>query len=176
MNCKQCGAPMSVEEGRIFFHCDYCGGYEFPDANQDGVSLLDEISPYSCPMCHQPLVAAAVKEVRILSCPHCRGNLIDQSKMLPILSQTKPSEATSEATHSLLNKSELARIVVCPSCQKTMRAYPYGGPGNIIIQGCEECRLIWLDFGELSQIIYSYAQMYKRSSDELGAKKRWIDF
>ena len=46
MNCKQCGAPLSVEEGQDFFHCQYCGSYDFPDPNQDGVALLDELSPY----------------------------------------------------------------------------------------------------------------------------------
>src|SRR5512141_3021002 len=124
MNCKQCGAPMSVEEGRNFFHCEYCGGDEVPDANQDGVALLDEISPYIFPMCREPLVAAAVKEVRIFACPHCSGNLIDQAKMLPILSQAKPLEPTSETLHFIPNKSELERTAACPSCQKTMKVYP----------------------------------------------------
>jgi Zn-finger nucleic acid-binding protein len=57
-----------------------------------------------------------------------------------------------------------------------MAVYPYGGPGNVIIQGCEECQLIWLDFGELSQIIRSYSQIHDRSSEELGAKKNWIPY
>lgn len=175
MNCKHCGAPMNVE-GQNLFHCEYCGGYDFPDPNQDGVALLDELSPYVCPMCKKSLVSAIVKNVRIFSCPDCRGNLIDQSKMLPILSQTQPLDSTSESSHYLPNKSELTRTAVCPSCQKMMDAYPYGGPGNIIIQGCDECRLIWLDFGELSRIIHSFSQMYNHSSDELGAKKKWIAF
>ncbi len=162
---------MTVEAGQNFFHCEYCGGYDFPDPNQDGVALLDEVSPYICPMCRKPLVSATIKDVRVFSCPNCRGNLIEQSKMLPILSRIH-LDSTNELLPPPQNKSELTRAIVCPSCQKLMEAYPYGGPGNIIIEGCEECRLIWLDFGELSRIIHSYSQMYDRP----GAKKRWIEF
>lgn len=176
MNCKQCGAPMSVEEGQDFFHCGYCGSYDFPDPNQDGVSLLDEVSPFDCPLCRKPLVSATVKNVHILSCPNCRGNLVEQSKMLPILSQARSLDSTSETSYSPQKKSELSRTLICPSCQKIMNAYPYGGPGNIIIQGCEQCRLIWLDFGELSRIIHAYCEMYSISPDELGAKKKGIAF
>ena len=176
MNCKQCGAPLSVEEGQDVFHCQYCGSYDFPDPNQDGVTLLDELSPYVCPLCEQPLVSAVVQNIRILSCPNCRGNLIAQSKMLPILRQAKPAMLISEDIPNLQNKTELKRTAPCPSCRKVMAVYPYGGPGNIIIQGCEQCQLIWLDFGELSRIVLSYSEMYNRSQDELGVKKKWIAF
>ena len=176
MNCKQCGAPMNVTEDQNFFHCEYCGSYDFPNPNQDGVALLDEVSPLACPICNKPLVSAIVKDVHIYSCPTCRGNLIDQSKMLPILRQAQPLDSTREDLHYPQPQSESARTVACPSCQKVMAVYPYGGPGNVIIQGCEICRLIWLDFGELSRITRSFWQMYTHSPDELGAKKKWVEF
>jgi Zn-finger nucleic acid-binding protein len=176
MNCRQCGAPMNVEEGQNFFHCGYCGCYDFPNPNLDGVALLDEASPYPCPICNKPLVSAIVNNVRIFSCPKCRGNLIEQSKMLPIIRQSKSLDTINEDLQYPPEKSELTRTVTCPSCQKMMAVYPYGGPGNIIIQGCEQCRLIWLDFGELSRIIRSYLQMYNQSTDEPGAKKKWVAF
>src|SRR5574342_243755 len=131
MNCKHCGAPLNVEEGQDFFHCRYCGSYDFPDPNRDGVALLDEISPYVCPLCKKPLVSSIVLDVHIFSCPHCRGNLIPQSKMLPILRQAQPPHPISEDSRSDQNKTELTRTAVCPSCQKVMAGYPYGGPGNI---------------------------------------------
>ena len=176
MNCKHCGAPLNIEDGQNLFHCEYCGGYDFPNPNQDGVALLGNASSFICPTCRHSLVSATILNIHILSCPNCRGNLIDQSKMLPLLSQAELLLPTREATLSRSNTSELARIAVCPSCQKKMNTYPYGGPGNIIIQGCNVCQLIWLDFGELSRIMQSYVQMYKDSPDEPGAKKKWITF
>jgi hypothetical protein len=33
-----------------------------------------------------------------------------------------------------------------------MDVHPYFGPGNVIIDTCGKCDLVWLDFGELKQI------------------------
>jgi Zn-finger nucleic acid-binding protein len=33
-----------------------------------------------------------------------------------------------------------------------MDVHPYYGPGNIVIDSCSACDLIWLDHGELQQI------------------------
>ena len=33
-----------------------------------------------------------------------------------------------------------------------MSTHPYYGPGNIVIDSCEGCDAVWLDFGELTQI------------------------
>jgi Zn-finger nucleic acid-binding protein len=176
MNCKQCGAPLIVEERRNYFHCQYCGGYEFPEPDLDGVALLDEISPFACPLCTSSLVSAAILDVCIDSCPNCRGNLIHQSKMLPILRQVRPLEAALEEQDLPANPSELTRGLACPSCQKPMSAYPYGGPGNILIQGCADCQLIWLDYGELGRILRSYARLYRHPADERGAKRLSVGF
>ena len=34
-----------------------------------------------------------------------------------------------------------------------MTTHPYYGPGNVVIDSCEPCDLVWLDFGELKQIV-----------------------
>jgi hypothetical protein len=34
-----------------------------------------------------------------------------------------------------------------------MATHPYYGPGNVVIDSCESCDLLWLDFGELKQIV-----------------------
>jgi Zn-finger nucleic acid-binding protein len=167
---------MRVEEGQTFFHCQYCGGYDFPEPNQDGVALLDEISSFMCPICKEPLVSAVIKDIYIFSCPQCRGNLIGQSKMLPVLRQAKPPDSISEDSRDIQDKTELTRTAACPSCHEIMAVYPYGGPGNIIIQGCGGCKLIWLDFGELSRVVRAYWEMYNHSPEERGAKKQWISF
>lgn len=176
MNCKRCGAPMLMVTGQAYLHCEYCGGYDFSDPNQDGVILLGEMSHQTCPVCSQPLVSASVNEVHIQSCPNCRGNLISQEAMLPILRLAEPRNWVADVPEQQADKGELNRKINCPSCQKIMEAYPYGGAGNIIIQGCGKCKLIWLDFGELSKVIRSYLQIYNRPSSEQGAKKRSVTF
>jgi Zn-finger nucleic acid-binding protein len=34
-----------------------------------------------------------------------------------------------------------------------MDTHPYGGPGNIVVDNCEKCQIIWLDYGELKKVI-----------------------
>ena len=161
--------PRQVEEDQNFFHCGYCGCYDFPNPNLDGVALLDEISPYPCPICNKPLVSAIVNNVPIFSCPKCRGNLLVNPGCFPSFVSPRFS-IRSTKTCRIPKKPALAHHTP-PPCHKMMAVYPYGGPGNIIIQGCEQCRLIWLDFGELSRIIRAYLQMYNQSTDDPGRRK-----
>ena len=34
-----------------------------------------------------------------------------------------------------------------------MQTHPYYGPGNIVIDTCEHCNTIWLDYGELAAAV-----------------------
>lgn len=172
MNCDHCGAPLRVEEGQNYFHCQYCGSFEFPIANQDGVGLLGEVSSHICPVCDKPLVSAVVQNIPILSCPDCRGNLISQLKLIPILRRSQPANPLSGDTQNNPNRTEFTREYLCPSCRKGMTVYNYGGPGNIVIQGCSSCQQIWLDYGELGRMISANWEMEKRSQDLLEAQKR----
>lgn len=163
MNCGQCGAPIKVVEGQVVFKCDYCGCYNFMDAGLDGVVLIDAPSSYQCPECGKQLYEALVRKVRIHSCPNCHGNLIEQSKMLAVLSQAGYLVRPGGETQVYRDLAELNRTLACPSCRHTMEAYPYGGARDLIIQGCARCGLVWLDFGELSRILRSYVETDNRS-------------
>ena len=52
-----------------------------------------------------------------------------------------------------LDRRALARELSCPQCGTRLDTYPYGGPGNAVIDSCPRCQLIWLDYGEFRQII-----------------------
>ena len=52
-----------------------------------------------------------------------------------------------------IDRAELERRIVCPSCSGRMEVHPYYGPGNVVIDSCGVCDLVWLDFGELKQIV-----------------------
>ena len=36
-----------------------------------------------------------------------------------------------------------------------MDAHYYAGPGNVVLDSCEDCGLIWLDRGELAHIAHA---------------------
>ena len=50
MNCKQCGAPLLIEEGQNVFHCEYCGSYDFPKPSQVKTDVLDSLERLETPM------------------------------------------------------------------------------------------------------------------------------
>ena len=50
-------------------------------------------------------------------------------------------------------KDALGRRLTCPTCGKRMIADRYYGPGNVVMDGCPSCDTVWLDFGELKQIV-----------------------
>jgi Zn-finger nucleic acid-binding protein len=173
MNCNQCGAPMIVEKDQLYFHCNYCGSHFFPDPNRDGVVLLDEGSLHQCPGCKTALVSASFDDIPVLSCPECRGNLISQGKLLHILRLAAPEMADGEEPLHPPERAELQRTLNCPVCHKKMETYPYAGSVDmIVIQGCANCGLIWLDFGELSKIIHSTPRLQERAWGELDEEAR----
>lgn len=52
-----------------------------------------------------------------------------------------------------LDRQALARELSCPKCSYRFETYPHYGPGNVIIDNCTRCDLVWMDFGELRQIV-----------------------
>jgi Zn-finger nucleic acid-binding protein len=51
-----------------------------------------------------------------------------------------------------VDRRELHRHLTCPKCRGRFETYPHLGPGNVVIDNCVRCDLIWLDFGELRAI------------------------
>jgi Zn-finger nucleic acid-binding protein len=155
LNCENCGAPLKLVPGRDYFFCDHCGSFHFPDANRDGVQVLGEPSTKTCPICHEDLVTGSVDEVRVLTCPKCRGLLVPQYNLYTLVRYLREEFAEVDRPPQPLDKSELTRVIICPSCHQPMDTHPYYGPGNVVIDNCAGCGLVWLDFGELNRILSS---------------------
>ncbi len=68
MMCPAAAPPMSLDAGKDFLACRYCGTTHFPDPNPDGVRVLDEPSAEQCPRCSVALVQAAIAGERVLYC------------------------------------------------------------------------------------------------------------
>jgi Zn-finger nucleic acid-binding protein len=81
--------------------------------------------------------------VPALRCGHADGDL--QARRT---SAVAPIEVPAEP-----NPEELRRKLACPACSRTMSTYRYLGPGNIVIDTCETCDLIWLDYRELEKVV-----------------------
>ena len=156
MNCGNCGAPMQLFERRRYFFCRHCGTFHFLDAPEvDGVQVLARSpQPRACSICKGALARALLDGVNPVEyCQGCRGVLIPRRTFAEVITRRR-AWATDIPTPPLpLDRAELERRVECPSCGAAMEAHPYFGPGNVVIDNCAACELIWLDFGELKQIV-----------------------
>lgn len=155
MNCDNCGAPLQVVTGRDYLACEFCGSFFFPNESRDGVKMLGGESQVDCPVCETPLVTASVAEVAALSCPRCLGLLCRMSDFSFIVQYLRQSVEGPEYRPRPLDRSELARSARCPQCGQKMSTHAYYGPGNVVVDNCANCGLIWLDAGELYRITHA---------------------
>jgi Zn-finger nucleic acid-binding protein len=154
MNCENCGAPMRVYGDRDYSFCEYCGSFHFPAESTDGIKVLGLAEDnVSCPGCHSQLFDASIDGCRGLHCSQCKGLLIDQSSFLTIVEYRRALAQGPPARPTPLSRDHLQRQIRCPRCGEIMDTHPYYGPGNIVIDRCSQCRVIWLDHGELGTII-----------------------
>jgi Zn-finger nucleic acid-binding protein len=147
---------MELIATRGYFFCRYCGSFHFPEtAGTDGIRILgDSQSPQTCVACSKPLTPAVLDETHpVQYCRNCRGVLIARRGFAAVVEKRRAWATQPPGPPVRLNRSELNRKVMCPSCKKPMATHPYYGPGNVIIDTCEKCEVVWLDFGELKQIV-----------------------
>ena len=154
MNCPSCGAPMRLKADMESFTCDYCKRVVLPEKNDDGVRVLGDPSGQDCPLCNIPLVHAVLAKNPIIYCTGCKGILI-QMAMLEGLIEELRDERGAGAAQAAPDKEDLRRKINCPQCHHPMDAHFYAGPGNVVIDSCEDCSLIWLDSGELMRIVHA---------------------
>lgn len=154
MNCPSCGAPMKLKADLQSFKCEYCQSVYFPEKNDDGVQVLNEPSGHDCPVCSTPMVHAFVAKSPIIYCTKCNGMLIAMAMMETTIDAVR-AERGGGAAPPPAEKDDLRRKINCPQCHRPMDAHMYGGAGNVVIDSCEECCVIWLDRGELMRIAKS---------------------
>jgi Zn-finger nucleic acid-binding protein len=156
MNCANCGGAMELMASRGYFFCSYCGSFHFPDTKaDDGIRIVGEgPEDLACVACGKTLASAMLDETHsVRYCRNCRGVLMARRGFAAVVEKRRAWATDTPAPPVLLNREELERKVRCPVCAGPMMTHPYYGPGNVVIDSCEHCELVWLDFGELRQIV-----------------------
>ncbi|HET7218288.1 MAG TPA: zf-TFIIB domain-containing protein [Vicinamibacterales bacterium] len=156
MNCRNCGGAMELFATRGYFFCRYCGSFDFPrTTGDDGVRVLgDDSEAKQCAVCAKPLASALLDESHpVRYCRNCRGILIARSGFATVVQKRRAWALDQPGPAIPLDRSHLERKLSCPMCNQRMETHPYFGPGNVVIDSCAGCELVWLDFGELKQIV-----------------------
>jgi Zn-finger nucleic acid-binding protein len=155
MNCRNCAAAMELFDRRRYYFCRYCGTFEFLEtAGTDGIHVLErKPDAVPCPLCTAALAKSLLDDIHPVDyCERCRGVLIRRANFADAVYRRRARAAGEGIKPEPIDRRELVRRVSCPSCRVRMEVHPYYGPGNIVIDTCSTCDLIWLDFGELRQI------------------------
>jgi len=152
---------MRLKEDTDCFTCDFCGGIFVPEPNADGVRVLSVPAAESCPVCSLVLVHAAIVGHRLRYCTNCHGMLIAMDLFLVIVQDLRARRETEFAAAHRPDPKDLDRHIHCPQCREPMDTHPYMGPGNVIIDSCENCSLDWLDYGELDRIVRAPDRTYQ---------------
>jgi Zn-finger nucleic acid-binding protein len=109
-------------------------------------------SAHNCPVCDAALADASIESHEMLYCTRCHGMLLDMERFMPLLDVLREHRYWSRSCSSPRDR-DAARILHCPLCKQDMDVHPYGGGGNVAVDSCEACGVLWLDRGELSRIV-----------------------
>lgn len=156
MTCPNCGAAMDLVESRRYFRCRHCGTSHFPQAVEaDGIRIVGRSADASdCPVCRTAMAHALLDDHHPIDfCATCRGLLLPRATFAHVTHARRAWALSPPAEPVPLNRQDLARELTCPKCRQQFETYPHYGPGNVVIDNCTTCDLVWLDYGELRQIV-----------------------
>jgi hypothetical protein len=150
-SCTNCGAPREYDRARLIFTCRHCGTEEPVPVNLQAFDLL-EASGLDCPSCKRALLNALAGSQPVQVCLGCYGALVPMASFISVVAVVRFFEGQSLDVLPARRQEPGDRLLVCPSCSQVMTSHLYGGPGNVVMDTCEHCRLNWLDPGELRRI------------------------
>jgi Zn-finger nucleic acid-binding protein len=160
---------MRLDPDRGLFVCDYCGGQFAPAPDADGVLVTGQ-STLTCSICKTPLSDGLLQEFSLQYCPGCRGMLIAMGNFPLLIDALRVNGNRPSGYFAARDSADEDRHLPCPKCGSAMDGHPYGGGGNVNVDSCENCSLIWLDRGELQKIVMApdHEPIYSRygNSDE----------
>lgn len=147
------------------FICDYCHNVFVPPQDDQGVTVLGDGPGDQCPICiSTPLQQAAIAKMPLLYCSKCHGMLASMQVFEPLIEAERAQQHANVAPPPV-DPHDLERHIACPHCHRTMETYYYAGPGNVVLDSCEDCSFIWLDHGELLRIARAPANDFAQDSD-----------
>ena len=156
MNCQNCGAAMELVESRRYFRCRHCGAFHFPQSVEaDGIRIVGHLPDgRKCPVCATAMAQAMLDDDHPVDfCARCRGVLLPRETFAGVTNKRRAWATSPPAEPVPLERQALHRQLACPKCGGPFETYPHYGPGNVVIDSCATCDVIWLDFGEMRQIV-----------------------
>ncbi|MBN2494297.1 MAG: zf-TFIIB domain-containing protein [Deltaproteobacteria bacterium] len=117
-----------------------------------------------CPRCGEPLSEKDFKGVAILGCHGCKGILVEQPRLLPLVE--KVAEELAERVYyeaEIEPVEDPGPVERCPACGAAMENTGYMGSKEVLIDRCDACWRIWIDPQELGNMGLMLARSEQRA-------------
>lgn len=147
-SCRRCGAPKKFDRSRLLFACHHCGAEELAPQGQR-LFRLGPRTGLDCPVCAGPLQDADVAGYPARVCGLCFGALLRMDLLVSLTDAVRLTAGPPLESLPPRTQQPDHRTIVCPLGTHQMLSHVYGGPGNVVVDTCEACRVVWLDPGEL---------------------------
>lgn len=121
--------------------------------SSEPIKFTDSPAKVACPRCGIEMVFGELLNTKVVACVQCHGMMIQMATFGAMVEYLRQNYDGPENKSQPIDPTELETVVQCPACWKKMDVYPYCGPGNIVIDSCASCHLLWLDGNELVQVI-----------------------
>jgi len=110
----------------------------------------------NCPVCKNTMVVLELEQIEIDYCASCGGIWLDAGE-LELLLETE--EERARLLNLLIEDSSVKeKSYRCPICNKKMRKVFVGEEKKILIDKCKKNHGLWLDKGELEEVIQLSSQ------------------
>ena len=109
-----------------------------------------------CPLCKTELVRLTYEGLKVAQCASCRGVLVAEDRLSRIKSIPQRSKEHLENELQESSGEDTVRWVKCPGCWELMEKQRVKKPQLFNIDCCKDCRLVWLDGGELAAVQLGY--------------------
>jgi len=106
----------------------------------------------NCPRCKSGLVVVEYSDVELDWCPECGGLWFDSGEMELLARKTtdNPGEGGLCPSEPAITREDRLK---CPLCRRKMDKRLLGHPNPVIADVCPHCDGLWLDQGELEQVL-----------------------
>ena len=131
MNCHNCGMPLEWDGTQQIVVCESCRTYRSHGTPDDSVDRVVSLG---------------------------NPGVLIQEELFEMLVRNRRAEYRGAASRSTaLDPEQLSHERPCPACRHTMNVHPNYGPGNIVIDSCGHCHLVWLDLRETARVAMQWS-------------------
>ncbi len=116
------------------------------------LAFTDRESGVLCPRCRVATRFADLFGTKVVACQQCAGFLAQGDEFRYLVETLRQQYRGPDTLSGPLDANQLQYGCECPACFATMDTHAYAGPGAVVIDSCPNCKLVWLDCGELIRI------------------------